>query len=142
MHSFTTNLTWKPGTETASLACAGKPDMDIASPPEFGGRADLWSPEDMICGAANSCILLTALYFVGKMQIGLKGYTSSASAAMQKTPAGLRFTGVDVKVTATVATADDEPKMRKAMEQAEKFCPVSAGLSVPVTLAVTITVGG
>ena len=74
MHTFTTSLEWKPGTEEADLACEGKPTLAITPPPAFGGKAECWSPEDALVGAVESCLLLTALYFVGKAKIGLSAY--------------------------------------------------------------------
>jgi organic hydroperoxide reductase OsmC/OhrA len=141
MHSFITSLKWKPGTEEADLACDGKPTLAITPPPAFGGKADCWSPEDLLVGAVESCLLLTALYFVGKLKIRLNAYRSRAEGTMAKTPNGLRFTGMTVTVTATLASPDDVPKMQQAIAQAEKFCPVSNAVNYPVKVVLeTVTV--
>ncbi|MCE9616217.1 MAG: OsmC family protein [Lentisphaerae bacterium] len=141
MFTFRTAAEWKPGSMGLELTAAGKPPLSMTSPPEFGGTPDHWSPEDMLLGSIQSCLLLTALYVVNRMKIELKGYRSEASGNMQKTPSGLRFTSIDITITASVATAEDATKMQQAVDQAEKFCPVSAAIGAPMSVTLVTNVG-
>ena len=33
--------------------------VEIGSPPEFKGAADVWCPEELLIGAVNTCLMLT-----------------------------------------------------------------------------------
>src|SRR5579863_6810883 len=55
---FTNNLVWSSGRRGRASA-PGKPEMDIGSPPEFKGEPGLWSPEELLVGALNGCLMWT-----------------------------------------------------------------------------------
>ncbi|MBU0678715.1 MAG: OsmC family protein [Verrucomicrobia bacterium] len=139
MWEYKTSVKWSGG-EAADIRCDGKPTLDITPPPEFGGKKDRWSPEDMLVGAVESCVLLTVLYFVDKMKIGMTSYESEAVGRMERTANGLRFQGIDIVIRTVVQAEEDSEKMAKAVQQAEKFCPVSAAVECPVGVSVESTV--
>ena len=58
MHVFKTTLEWKGGEHMVSH-CEGRPDLELSSPPAFGGEAGRWTPEDLLCSAVESCVILT-----------------------------------------------------------------------------------
>jgi len=140
MSEYRTAVTWKSGQEL-DVACEGKPALAVSSPPEFGGNGERWSPEDLLAGAVESCLLLTTLYFVDQMKIGLASYASEAVAEMKRTSEGLRFQSIRVAIEAGVSSAEDEEKMQKAASQAEAFCPVSAAVNCPVEVSLATRVG-
>ena len=131
MFEYHTSVVWKGG-EQADLLSPAKPTLAIEPPPEFGGHDNVWSPEDLLLGAVESCLLLTVLFFVDKMKIRMRGYRSKAVARMARTPQGLRFQGVDVEIEGDLESEEDAPKFRNAVAQAESRCPVGAALNCPV----------
>ncbi len=137
MHEFRTTLNW---TEEKKGTCSaeGKSSITVATPPEFGGPEGTWSPEELFVGSIASCLMSTFLYFVERMHIALHSYESSATGTMDKTPEGLCFTKVVVRIT-----ADVDEKYRKKTEglknKLEKYCPVSASVSCPVELVFEIS---
>jgi organic hydroperoxide reductase OsmC/OhrA len=137
MWTFKTSLNWKGG-ETADLLCANKPTLDIVPPPDFGGKDNQWSPEDLLVGAVESCLLLTVLYFVDKYKISMEAYSSEAAAHMERTPNGLRFNGIELDLNVKIGSAEDRKKMEKAVEQGEKYCPVAAAVNCPITTRLTL----
>ena len=141
MSDFTTTLTWKPGTQEAELKAGDKPAIAVMPPPEFGGKEGYWTPEEAFIGSIHSCLLMTTLYFVKQMKIQLSACESEATGSLGKTAQGLRFNGVKVSFHGTVAGADDGEKFEQAVAQAEKFCPVSAAVSVPIEVSATADTG-
>ena len=139
MWDYNTSLIWAGG-EAADLKSRGKPTLEITPPLEFGGKGDSWSPEELLVGALESCMLLTTLYFVGKLKVGLSAYESHAVGRMERTVDGLRFQKIGVEIHVVVKSPEDEEKMRKAVKQAEAFCPVSAVVSCPIQVNVTTEV--
>lgn len=136
MWNYETSLTWTGG-EGCESATAGKPSIAITPPTEFGGKADHWNPELLLVSAVESCMLLTTLSIIQRQKIVLKSYSSTAAGHMEKTPNGLRFTGIDIAIRLTTATAEDAEKAGKAVRMAEKYCPVSNAVSCPVKLEVS-----
>jgi organic hydroperoxide reductase OsmC/OhrA len=138
MAHFETSATWKGG-QSVEVASAGKPAHSIMPPPEFGGEDGHWTPEDLLIGAVESCLLLTTLHMVKTMSINLVSYSSSASGELEKTAEGLRIQGINVNIQATVGSDEDVEKMNKAVETAEKFCPVSAAVSCPISAEANVS---
>ena len=136
MWNYETSLTWKGG-EACESATAGRPTIAITPPAEFGGQADRWNPELLLVSAVESCMLLTTLSIVQRQKIALKSYTSTAAGHMEKTPNGLRFTGIDISIRLTTATAEEAEKADKAVRMAEKYCPVSNAVNCPVKIDVS-----
>ena len=44
------------------LSASGHPNVEVGNPPAFKGTPDVWSPEDLLIGALNACLMLTFLY--------------------------------------------------------------------------------
>ena len=131
MHHFATSLRWAGG-QLCRASSKGKSDIDVTPPPEFGGTEGPWTPEDLLVSAVETCILLTTLSVLQRQKISLTAYESSAVGHMEKLPEGLRFSGIDVAVTATVSNPEDAERLKKAIGIAEKYCPVSNALKCPV----------
>jgi organic hydroperoxide reductase OsmC/OhrA len=138
MWTYKTSVNWDSG-KTGVIRSENKPDVPVGTPSEFGGPQEgYWSPEDMVAASVGSCIMTSALFFIDRAGIELQSYESSADAVMEKTPSGLAITKVTVEATVALKDSAQEDGLRKAMDQAEKNCPVSALLKCPVELRVTV----
>lgn len=126
-----TILRWS-GSSEGVAGCAGKPDIAVNPPPEFGGAPGRWTPEDLLLSAIESCVMMTALNIAQRQKLALKGYTSKATAQLAKTPEGLRFTGAAVAIDMRVADPADIEKAVRLVAMAEKYCPISNALKFPV----------
>ena len=135
MTTFETELMWQKDKE-ADLKARDNPLLQVATPPEFGGPARTWCPEELFVASIESCLMSTFLYFAERFKLLLTAYSSASKGILNKTTAGLRFAGVEVRIE--VAWEDDE-SLRKAAsfrlkENLEKYCPVSASLNCPVSI--------
>ncbi|MGP8331910.1 MAG: OsmC family protein [Methanosarcinaceae archaeon] len=61
-----------------------KPDISVATPPEFGGHPGLVSPEDLFVGSMNVCFMTTYLAFAKKANITPLSYESIAIGYLEK----------------------------------------------------------
>lgn len=141
MWEYKTSVEWK-GEKSADVRCEKKPDLPFTAPPEFGGRDDCWSPEDLLVAAVESCLHLTARYWVGTMKIDMKGYRSQGVGRMERTANGLRFQGIDVRIQVDVGSDEDATKMQEAIEKTEQYCPVSQAVSCPIRIELETSVVG
>lgn len=140
MWTYKTSVNWSEG-KIGVIRSQNKPDLSVATPSEFGGPKDgYWTPEDLVAASVGSCIMTSALFFIDRAGIDLKSYESSAEAVMEKTPEGLAITNVTVEAIVALKDSSQEDGLRKAMDQAEKNCPVSALLKCPVELTVQVNI--
>jgi len=139
METFETKIVWRQGREFC-VSARENPDLVAATPPQFGGPEGVWCPEELLVGSVGGCLLSTFLYFADRFEIPFDSCSSTSTGTLDKTPAGLRFTGIDVSIAVTVP---DEGTVNKASslrlkEKLEKYCPVSASLNCPVRLGLDI----
>ena len=131
MYTYETSLNWTGGMSAAERA-AGRPELPVSAPAEFGGDDARWNPELLLVAAVESCLLLTTLSIAKRQNFPLTGYTSAATGTMAKTPDGLRFQEIAVTVTLTIAPGADAAKAAQLVHTAEKYCPVSNAVKCPV----------
>lgn len=117
-----------------SLTAEGKPDIEVATPPDFGGHEATWSPEDLFVAAVNGCIMTTFLYYQGKEGIELVGYASTAEGVLEFGDDGLVFTRVEVRPEVVVASETDRKKAERALQRSEEVCLISNSVSAAVTV--------
>ena len=141
MWQYETTTVWRSGKE-GRLHEAGKPEIAIATPHEFGGPQNLWSPENLLTGAVGACLMTSTLHFLEKERVDLRSYMSNTKGTMQKTREGLAFTSIDVEVSITVGADDDVEKAQRAAEMAKQSCPVSKAMKCPVNVNPRVNVHG
>ena len=132
MWKFDTSMKWLEGETCEITAAGGQPPVQITPPADLGGKAGYWTPEDLLVSAIESCMLLTTLSVLAKQKVALKSYSSTAQGVMEKTPNGLRFTGLDIAITLSTENPADGEKAVRAVGIAEKYCPVSNAVNFPV----------
>jgi organic hydroperoxide reductase OsmC/OhrA len=131
-HRYETGLRWIRGRE-AVLTAGSAPPVEGAPPPQFDGPEGRWSPEALLLSAAELCLMTTFLAVAERAKLTVVDYQSRAEAALDKTPEGLAFTRVVLRVRLSVY-ADDAARARELLLKAKKHCIVSNALKVPTEL--------
>jgi organic hydroperoxide reductase OsmC/OhrA len=137
MWKYETSVVWKEGKRGESHS-GGKHPIEVATPPEFGGPRNFWSPEDLLTSSVASCIMTSALFFIERAGIGLSAYISNASCTMEKGAGGLEITGMKIDVSITLKDIYQKEALLEAMDWAERTCPLSKALKCPVELEVQV----
>ena len=117
------------GGPRGTLGAGPRPSLAGGPPPEFGGTDQVWSPEHLLLASASLCLMTTYAAIAAKSKLEYAGYESRAEGTLDKTPEGLRFTRIALKVT--VRCADTE-KASRLLDMAKKHCIVSNSLRQPV----------
>lgn len=133
------NVRWIEGKRYL-LSADGKPDIDIATPSQFGGRDDMWSPLDLLVASLNACLLSTFAAVAERMNLKFSRYESEATGEVERFEGTLKFMRILVQPIITVGSDADVELARKAIEAAEKYCPVARSLNVEVKVIPQIKV--
>jgi organic hydroperoxide reductase OsmC/OhrA len=135
-YKYTTSVLWK-SEKKGTLTVAGKPPVEVATPPEFKGHEGIWSPEDLYVAAVNSCIMTTFLAFAGRAGLAFEGYESEAEGALEFVDERLVFTKIVVRPKVTLRPGADRKLAEEILHKAEKNCLVSNSLRTEVILEPT-----
>ena len=138
-HKYQTSLRWT-GKKKGILSSEGKPDIDVACPPEFGGHPDIWSPEDIFLAAVEICTMTTLLWFTNRENIVLKSYSSKADGTVEMSGGVFQFKSIKIKVNINVFSKDDSMRVEKLLKKVERTCLITNSITTEVYIEPEIVI--
>ena len=117
-----------------TLAARGLPRLRTASPAEFGGPGDRWSPETLLVGALVDCFVLT---FRGVARASKLSWTSlqcDVTGTLDRIDRVTQFTHFDLRARVMVPAGTDPDQARRVLDKAERGCLISNSLKATVRL--------
>ncbi|HJH32227.1 MAG TPA: OsmC family peroxiredoxin [Methanosarcinaceae archaeon] len=115
-----------------------KPDISVATPPEFGGHTGLISPEDLFVGSMNVCFMTTFLAFAKKANITPLSYESIAIGYLEKVDGKNVFTRIVVKPK--IRADADSDMLLAVVERVKDYSIVLNSMKTVVEVDVKINV--
>jgi organic hydroperoxide reductase OsmC/OhrA len=127
------------GGPSVRMRAPGKPDLEIVTPPEFrGGVAGVWSPEDLLVGAAVSCYALTIGAVAEHLGVKLLGLDVRGAGHLVKRENG-RFGFVAIELTVDMTMeAEHVGAAENLAAKAREICIVTLALDVPIHVDVAV----
>jgi peroxiredoxin-like protein len=137
-YRYRARVDWE-GDRLTSVTSTGKPELEVATPPEFkGGVAGIWSPEDLLVASAASCFTVTLVAVLERRDLPLRDLSVTGTGHVTARNDG-RFGFVAIELTAIVRTDElSVDAVRHAAKYAERTCMVSMALDVPVHVDVVV----
>lgn len=103
------------------------------APPQFGGRDQVWSPEELLVGAALECLWTTFVAYARRDGLEVRDWSGIGIATLDRGPSGPAFTSIVLTVEVAVPRGEQE-RARRLLASAERHCIISSALRVPVTV--------
>ena len=120
------------------IACTGKPDVQVATPPEFKGHDGIWSPEDLFVASANVCLMTTFLAVADRAGLAFSSYESTAEGRLELVEGKFQFTAITIRPSIILKPGGDPARAKELIEKAEHNCLISNSMKATVTLEPTI----
>ena len=136
---YTNTIRWQEAKK-GILSSQGKPDVTIATPPEFLGHAGFWTPENLFVAAVNSCIMTTFLYYAGKNGFDFLSYESKAEGVLERVDGQFIFSEIKITPQILVKQDSDIQKAKDFVELSEKNCLISNSIKSRVSVSPAIIV--
>ena len=124
-----------------ALESARLQTMHSASPAEFGGPGDRWSPETLLVAAVADCFVLSFRAVAGASKIGWTSLRCEVDGTLDRVERVAQFTHFTVRAHLTVPEGVDRERAERALHKAESVCLITNSLTAPCELATTIDVG-
>jgi len=131
---YQNDLTWKSGLRGAVVS-PGKHDVIVGSPPEFKGEEGLWSPEDLLVGALNTCLMLTFLAYAKHKGLEVVAYESHADGLLENVEGKYRVTQITVDPRVSLKSQSDFGRAGEIMASAKEGCFISNSITATVKLS-------
>jgi organic hydroperoxide reductase OsmC/OhrA len=110
------------------------PTLRSASPLEFGGPGDRWSPETLLVGAVADCFILTFRAVARASKLPWTSLQCDVTGTLDRIDRTTQFTHLDIHAHLTVPSGIDVDQARRALEKAERGCLISNSLKAEVHL--------
>src|SRR5688572_9649643 len=127
-------------TGNVELTAEGLTVLRSASPAEFDGPGDRWSPETLLVGAVADCFILTfrAIAKTSRLAWGL--LECDVTGTLDRVDRVTQFTHVDMTAHLVVPGGVDAGGARLALEKTERSCLISSSLKASVALDATVEI--
>lgn len=109
-----------------------------ASPAEFGGPGDRWSPETFLVGAVADCFILTFRAVANASRLSWISVECDVTGTLDRVDRVTMFTHFDMTVHLVVPAEVDADRARHALEKAERNCLISRSLKASVAMDATV----
>jgi uncharacterized OsmC-like protein len=140
-HVYMTRLDGGPH-DYATIVSAGLPRLAVASPAEFGGPGDAWSPEHLLLASVQACYLFTLRAVARAMAVSFEALEVEAQGVVDRQAGVTRFTEITLRFKLTLPAEADLDRIALALEKTKKACLISSSLSTPVRADVSIVKPG
>jgi organic hydroperoxide reductase OsmC/OhrA len=115
------------------------PVLRSASPAEFGGPGDRWSPETLLVGAVADCFTLTFRAIARASKLPWSSLQCEATGTLDKIDR-VQFTRFDIRARLVVPAGTNSDLASRALEKAERSCLISNSLNAEVHLDAVVAV--
>jgi len=127
-------------TGDVQLTAAGLTTLPSASPAEFDGPGDRWSPEMLLVGALADCFVLTFRAVAKASTLPWTGLDCEVTGTLDRVDRATQFTHFDITARLVIPVAADADKARHALEKAERNCLISSSLKASIALNATVAI--
>jgi organic hydroperoxide reductase OsmC/OhrA len=116
------------------------PTLRSASPAEFDGPGDRWSPETFLVGAVADCFILTFRAVARASKVPWTSLECQVTGMLDRIDRVTQFTNFEILAHLQVAAGTDPDHARRALEKAERNCLISSSLKGSIHLVLEVYV--
>lgn len=127
-------------TGDVELTADRLPVLQSASPAEFDGPGDRWSPETFLVGAVADCFILTFRAVANASKVSWVSLDCEATGTLDRIDRVTLFTHFDITAHLVIPAGANPGRARLALEKAERNCLISSSLKGSVALETTVEI--
>ncbi len=130
---YQNDLTWRSGLR-GTIVLPGRHEVVVGSPPDFKGEEGVWSPEELLVGALNTCMMLTFLSYAKHKGLEVVSYESHADGLLENADGKYRVTQIAVEPRVALKSEGDFGRAGEIMARAKEGCFISNSITATVKL--------
>lgn len=122
------------------MSAEGLATIRSASPAEFDGPGDRWSPETLLVGALADCFILTFHAVAKASNVAWTSLDCEVTGTLDRVDRVTQFVHFHVSATLRIPAGTNTELAQRAMEKAERGCLIGNSLKAEVVLAASVAV--
>jgi peroxiredoxin-like protein len=111
-----------------------------ASPAEFDGPGDRWSPETLLVAAVADCFILTFRAIARASKLPWIALDCAVTGTLDQVQRVAQFTRFEMRARLVVPEGETAERARHALEKAERNCLISSSLKGSVHLDTVVEI--
>jgi len=136
---YRTTVSWAE-EKRGFLYSSGKPTIEVATPPEFKGHKDIWTPEELFVASVNVCIKTTFLHYAQRNNFEFLSYESEAEGVLERAEGEFMFSEIKVRPKVVVSSSNQIDEAKDLIKFSEKNCLISNSIKSKVEVIPQIKV--
>jgi organic hydroperoxide reductase OsmC/OhrA len=138
-HFYTVTSTASPEGEVV-LNSPGMPALATATPVEFDGPGDRWSPESLLVAAVADCFLLTFRGIAKASKMPWTSVSCEVVGRLERVDRITKFTDIVVRARLRLPPQANEEQAERILVRAEETCLITRSLTATTHLETSIEV--
>jgi len=126
------------GGRAGNVQAAPLPQLDFSAPPEFGGKAGVWTPEHLLLAALGTCYVATFSAIAEHNRFPFRGLKVAVEALLEKGPGGLSFARITLRPRLVIPDEAQQAQALLLLEKAKKGCIISRSLAAEVRMDASV----
>lgn len=124
------------------LSSPGLVTLESASPAEYGGPGDKWSPETLLVAAVADCFVLTFKAIARASKLDWTSVTCDVEGVLDREDKVTRFVKFHIRAELDVPAGTEESRAHRLLEKAEQNCLITRSLTASASLEAKVRVAG
>ena len=138
---FDVNLNWLKDTTGILSSKNADGTIHVATPKEFGGEGNQWTPEHFFLSAISSCFMTTFLSFTKKLHFEIEDFTCEIIGQLEIVDGKYKFTNINLYPKVYLADETLREKANVALEKTHKYCLITNSVNATVLYHDEIIIG-
>lgn len=136
-HEYVVTVVSSPQRDV-DLGADHLPTLQSASPAEFGGPGDRWSPETLLVAAVGDCFAITFQGIARVTGLSWGFLRCEVTGTLDRQDRIPQFTRFHIRARLGVPTGTSQETAKSILEKAERRCLIANSLKAPILLDATI----
>ena len=124
----------------AAVEADGLPRMRVASPTQYGGPGDAWTPEHLLLASLDACFIFTLRAVAAASQATFDELELVSEGIVDRRDGRTRFTEIVLKPRLKIRADADASRFAQIVKKAERACLIAASLETPIRVEPEIVV--
>ena len=134
-HYYEVNLQWKSGKIGELSSPVLNKTIECATPPEFNGEPNIWSPEHLYAAAINSCFMSTFLAIASNSQLEFESFECKTVIKLELVDRKYLITEAELQPIVKLVNPDtDEEKALRVIDKSSANCLVTNSMKTEIHL--------
>ena len=126
IHHYEVQLHWESERKGLMNSPMLHSTIEVATPPEFPkGMAGIWSPEHLLVGAVNSCLMTTFLAIAENSKLEFINFECKADGKLEKVDGKLMISEIILWPVVSISNEVEREKALRVLQKSEAACLIA-----------------